>query len=112
MGVIGSIMRAESTVFEDSDLVIRPSINDVGSAAFGQFDDTEQLGYEEGIVRIRDWIQSINRDSPLYRALFETPDMSDWGVCCEELCWRVGVCWCVWIMAEVVGEWLLESIGE
>lgn len=53
----------------------------MGSAAFGQFDDTEQLGYEEGIVRIRDWIQGINRDSPLYRALFETPDMSDWRVC-------------------------------
>ena len=70
-------MRAESTVFEDSDLVIRPSINHVGSAAFGQYDDTEQLGYDEGIVRIRDWIQGIERDSPLYRALFVTPDMSD-----------------------------------
>ena len=90
--LIGSIMRAESTVFEDSDLVIRPSINDVGSAAFGQFDDTEQLGYEEGIVRIRDWIQGINRDSPLYRALFETPDMSDWRVCWYIVC-DDGVLW-------------------
>ena len=52
-------MRAEETVFKDSDLVIRPSINDVGSAAFGQFDDTEQIGYEEGIVRIREWIQAL-----------------------------------------------------
>ena len=43
-----SIMRAEETVFKDSDLVIRPSINDVGSAAFGQFDDTEQLGVDSG----------------------------------------------------------------
>ena len=77
VGVRASIMRAESTVFEDSDLVIRPSINDVGSAAFGKYDDTEQLGYDEGIVRIRDWIQGIERDSPLYRALFVTPDMSD-----------------------------------
>ena len=63
-------MRAEETVFKDSDLVIRPSINDVGSAAFGQFDDT-------GIVRIREWIQGIDRDSPLYRALFVTPSVDE-----------------------------------
>lgn len=72
-----SIMRAEETVFKDSDLVIRPSINDVGSAAFGQFDDTEQLGYEEGIVRIREWIQGIDRESPLYRAIFVTPSVDE-----------------------------------
>ena len=42
-----------------------------------KYDDTEQLGYDEGIVRIRDWIQGIEQDSPLYRALFVTPDMSD-----------------------------------
>ncbi len=72
-----SIMRAEETVFKDSDLVIRPSINDVGSAAFGQFDDTEQLGYEEGIVRIREWIQGIDRESPLYRAIFVTPNVDE-----------------------------------
>ena len=70
-------MQAEATVFEDSDLVIRPSINDVGSAAFQQFDDTEEIGYEEAIIRVREWIQGIDRKSPLYRALFETPDMSD-----------------------------------
>lgn len=64
-------------MFKDSDLVIRPSINDVGSAAFGQFDDTEQIGYEEGIVRIREWIQGIDRDSPLYRALFVTPSVDE-----------------------------------
>lgn len=74
---MNSIMQAESTVFEDSDLVIRPSVNDVDSAAFEKFDDTEELGYEEAVIRLREWIQGIDRKSPLYRALFETPDLSD-----------------------------------
>ena len=44
-------MGAEESVFMDSDLVIRPSVNDVGSAAFDQFDETERLGYEEAVKR-------------------------------------------------------------
>lgn len=70
-------MQAETTVFEDSDLVIRPSINDVDSAAFQQFDETQEIGYEEAIIRLREWVQGIDRKSPLYRALFGTPDLSD-----------------------------------
>lgn len=75
--IIYSIMQAETTVFEDSDLVIRPSINDVDSAAFQQFDETQEIGYEEAIIRLREWVQGIDRKSPLYRALFGTPDLSD-----------------------------------
>lgn len=75
--IINSIMQAETTVFEDSDLVIRPSINDVDSAAFQQFDETQEIGYEEAIIRLREWVQGIDRKSPLYRALFGIPDLSD-----------------------------------
>ena len=70
-------MQAESTVFEDSDLVIRPSINEVDSGAFEQFDNTEELGYEEAVIRFKEWIQGINKNSPLYRALFVNPDTRD-----------------------------------
>ena len=76
-------MGAEETVFFDSDLVIRPSINDVGSAAFDQFDDTERLGYEEAIKRIREWISTIPVDSPQYRALFVIPRVDAWDVCLQ-----------------------------
>lgn len=68
-----SIMGAEESVFMDSDLVIRPSVNDVGSAAFDQFDETERLGYEEAAKRIREWISELPQTSPVYRALFVLP---------------------------------------
>lgn len=74
-------MGAEESVFLDSDLVIRPSVNDVGSTAFDQFDETERLGYEEAVKRIRAWISELSPDSPVYRALFTVPKVELWSVC-------------------------------
>ena len=74
-------MGAEESVFMDSDLVIRPSVNDVGSAAFDQFDETERLGYEEAVKRIREWVSELSPESPVYRALFAVPKVELWIVC-------------------------------